>query len=131
MYEEGPADAEEYDSVQEEAASEDEDAAEDEEEQEDSWQQMLWDAISTASPAPQVACWGRLGDTAHLAAYPDVTVEGVGRLGLPLTREQAVRLKAVAEQAPHGQGLRTVVDTAVRDAFQVRKTAWDTAGTKF
>lgn len=44
---------------------------------------------------------------------------GVGRLGLPLSREQAATLKSVAEQAPHGKGLRTVVDTAVRDAFQV------------
>jgi hypothetical protein len=46
---------------------------------------------------------------------------GVGRLALPLTKEQAATLKAAAEQAPHGKGLRTVVDTAVRDAFQVKE----------
>jgi hypothetical protein len=33
--------------------------------------------------------------------------------------QQAAVLKAVAEQAPHGKGLRTVVNTAVRDALQV------------
>ena len=31
---------------------------------------------------------------------PAVHVEGVGRLGLPLSKEQAVTLKSVAEQAP-------------------------------
>jgi hypothetical protein len=46
-------------------------------------------------------------------------VEGVGRLSLPLLPAQAAAMKAVAEQAPHGRGLRTVVDTAVRDAYQV------------
>ncbi len=55
----------------------------------------------------------------HLT-YPDVTVAGVGPLTLPCSQEQAGRLKAVAQQAPHGKGLRTVVDTAVRDAYQVR-----------
>lgn len=44
---------------------------------------------------------------------------GVGRLGLPLSVEQASTLKAVAEQAPHGKGLRTVLDTTVRDAWEV------------
>jgi hypothetical protein len=40
-------------------------------------------------------------------------------LALPLCLQQAAVLKAVAEQALHGKGLRTVVDTAVRDALQV------------
>ena len=44
---------------------------------------------------------------------------GVGRLGLPLSVEQAVTLAAASEQAPYGKGLHTVVDTAVRDAHQV------------
>jgi hypothetical protein len=44
---------------------------------------------------------------------------GVGRLGLPLSVEQAGTLKSVAEQAPHGKGMRTVLDTTVRDALQV------------
>jgi hypothetical protein len=125
MYQGDPTDAVICDSAgQEERESEDQEAADNEE---DSWQQMLWDAISTASPEPKVACWGCLGDTAQLAAFPEVAVEGVGLLGLPLTREQAVSLKAVAVQAPHGRGLRTVVDTAVRDAFQVRKTLWNSS----
>jgi hypothetical protein len=56
--------------------------------------------------------------TAATAAL-QVSVEGVGHLALPLCLQQAAVLKAVAEQALHGKGLRTVVDTAVRDALQV------------
>jgi hypothetical protein len=89
--------------------------------EEGDWQELLWDALSAAVPPIQFACSGKLSEAppAPLLTFPDVTVEGVGRLALPLSKEQAAALKAVAEQAPHGRGLHTVVDTAVRDAHQV------------
>jgi hypothetical protein len=89
--------------------------------EEGDWQELLWDALSAAVPPIQFACSGKLSEAppAPLSTFPDITVEGVGPLVLPLSKEQAAALKAVAEQAPHGRGLRTVVDTEVRDAYQV------------
>lgn len=89
--------------------------------EEGDWQKLLWDVLSAAVPPIQFACSGKLSEAppAPLSTFPDITVEGFGPLALPLSKEQAAALKAVAEQAPHGRGLRTVVDTAVRDAYQV------------
>lgn len=103
----------------EDADSDEDDEEEEEEEQEDDesdWKQLLWHALHASARPSRFACSGRL-QAPWLC--PDLSVSGVGRLGLPLSREQAATLKAAAEQAPHGKGLRTVVDTAVRDAFQV------------
>lgn len=84
------------------------------------WQELLWNALTAAAPATTFACSGKLSQPpAPFPTYPHITVEGVGPLALPLTPDQAASLKTVAEQAPHGRGMRTVVDTAVRDAYQV------------
>lgn len=93
----------------------------DEGDEEGGWQELLWNTLSSAVPPTRFACSGKLSQPppAPLPAYPDITVAGVGRLALPLTQQQADSLKAVAEQAPHGRGQSTVVDTAVRDAYQV------------
>eukprot|EP00878_Enallax_costatus_P030549 GHUV01033270.1.p1 GENE.GHUV01033270.1~~GHUV01033270.1.p1 ORF type:complete len:160 (+),score=26.03 GHUV01033270.1:310-789(+) len=80
------------------------------------WRQLIWDALHASAPPSRFACSGRL-ETPCLC--PNISVAGVGRLGLPLSKEQAVSLRSVARQAPHGRGFRTVVDTAVRDGFQV------------
>ena len=80
---------------------------------------LLWRALSAAAPPTRFACSGRLDSEPLPFLCPEVSVEGVGHLALPLCLQQAAVLKAVAEQAPHGKGLRTVVDTAVRDALQV------------
>ncbi len=50
---------------------------------------------------------------------PGLEVEGVGLLGLPLTQSEAERVLGVAEQAPYGKGEDTLVDTSVRNSFQV------------
>ncbi|KAF6257810.1 hypothetical protein COO60DRAFT_1639603 [Scenedesmus sp. NREL 46B-D3] len=83
--------------------------------QEGPWQQLMFDALHANAPSSSFACSGRL-QTPFLC--PDIYVEGVGRLGLALSKEQAATVKAAAERAPHSKGLHTVVDTAVRDAFQ-------------
>lgn len=104
------------DLTEQEADGRSESAVEDEQEEQSDWKGLLWAALHAAAPPSSFACSG------HLQApwlCPDISVSGVGRLGLPLSKEQAAVLKAAAEKAPHGRGLDTVLDTAVRDAFQV------------
>ena len=43
----------------------------------------------------------------------------MGRIGLPLCRSQAVELKRYCEQAPYGRRQETIVDTSVRNAWQL------------
>ncbi|MGE5192760.1 MAG: 2OG-Fe(II) oxygenase [Deltaproteobacteria bacterium] len=53
---------------------------------------------------------------------PGLDVAGVGAVGLPLTPAAAKRLKSVCKQAPYGQGTRTLVDTRVRNAYELGPT---------
>jgi hypothetical protein len=46
-------------------------------------------------------------------------VDGIGRLKLPLSHAGAESLKAVCEQGPFGRGTSTVVDTRVRNTWQL------------
>lgn len=56
----------------------------------------------------------------ELVSVPPVCVaEGVGRIGYPLCSQQATALLKVATQAPFGKGTKTVVDTDVRQAWQI------------
>ena len=48
-----------------------------------------------------------------------VTIDGLGILPLPVTPYVAAAVKQLCEIAPHGKGLKTVVDTDVRRAFQI------------
>ena len=50
---------------------------------------------------------------------PDIQVNNVGRIGLPLCRAQASELKGECEQAPYGRREETIVDTNVRNALQL------------
>lgn len=63
---------------------------------------------------------------------PGLTVEGIGDIGIPVPAETAQRLIAVAEQAPYGRGEETIVDTSVRQVwqldpaqFRLGNPAWD------
>jgi hypothetical protein len=65
------------------------------------------------------------------AVLPGLNVKGFGQIALPLTSAQVKSLKSVCEQAPHGQGEKTVVDTSVRcvwrlkpDRFSLTNPAW-------
>ncbi|KAL1893602.1 hypothetical protein Sste5346_006433 [Sporothrix stenoceras] len=51
--------------------------------------------------------------------HPGVTVHGVGAIDLPLRQEQAQEIMAQARQAPHGRGAETVIDTAVRNTWEL------------
>ncbi|WP_435008713.1 2OG-Fe(II) oxygenase [Tundrisphaera lichenicola] len=66
------------------------------------------------------------------AVLPGLEVDGLGPIGLPLTIKQAKELIKHCRQAPHGQGAKTVVDTAVRKVwklelgrFSVTNPEWD------
>ncbi|KAJ3542327.1 hypothetical protein NM688_g5980 [Phlebia brevispora] len=67
------------------------------------------------------------------APNPGITLPDVGPVGLPLNPREAEVIKAHAEQAPFGMGERTVVDTSIRDTWQMdartvkfRNPTWNT-----
>ena len=53
------------------------------------------------------------------AAMPVVSVEGVGTLSFPVPEAQVRALLRVADRAPYGKGPDTLVDTSVRDCWQI------------
>jgi hypothetical protein len=53
------------------------------------------------------------------APNPGLHIEGLGLVGLPLSERDAKFIIGCAAQAPFGQGERTVVDTNVRDTFEI------------
>ena len=50
---------------------------------------------------------------------PGLEVTGIGPIPLPLTQEFAGSLISVCRQAPYGQGTKTVVDTKVRNVWEL------------
>ena len=50
---------------------------------------------------------------------PGLSVDGVGPIALPLLPSQAAQLVAAAERAPYGRGPDTIVDTSVRNTWQI------------
>lgn len=50
---------------------------------------------------------------------PGLSIDGVGRLALPLLPVQAAQLIAIAEKAPYGRGTETLVNTEVRRTWQI------------
>ncbi|MGG7056344.1 2OG-Fe(II) oxygenase [Nitrosomonas sp. ANs5] len=53
------------------------------------------------------------------AFLPNLEVDSVGRIALPLLQEQAGQLIAAAERAPYGKGQETLIDTEVRRTWQI------------
>ena len=50
---------------------------------------------------------------------PELFIEGVGEISLPLLPVQADAIKAVGEKAPYGKDSETIIDRSVRDSTQV------------
>ena len=69
--------------------------------------------------AGSYVCSGRLS----LPLLPDISVDGVGRLSFPVSASQCRELITVASRAPFGRGTQTLVDTAVRNTWQVEAAA--------
>ncbi len=53
------------------------------------------------------------------APNPGLQLAGLGPIGLPLNAREAEVIKSRAKQAPFGMGERTVVDTSVRDTWEM------------
>jgi len=53
------------------------------------------------------------------AILPGLEIAGVGSVGLPLEKRQATALKKQARQAPYGKGTQTLVDTNVRNVWEI------------
>ena|ERR1700689_4789964 len=53
------------------------------------------------------------------APNPGLHIEGLGIIGLPLSERDAKLIIGCATQAPFGHGERTVIDTNVRDTFEL------------
>ncbi|KAI4215430.1 MAG: hypothetical protein L6R36_009388, partial [Xanthoria steineri] len=71
------------------------------------------------------------GETLPSAPNPGLIVHGLGTITLPLFEPEARRLKKACHQAPFGRGSETLVDTKVRDTwelnadqFVLRSHAW-------
>ncbi|WP_295888192.1 2OG-Fe(II) oxygenase [uncultured Thiohalocapsa sp.] len=62
---------------------------------------------------------------------PQLRVDGVGPIALPLLPMQAEQLIAVAEQAPYGRGTETLVDTEVRRTWQIDARRLDLGGRRW
>ncbi|KAH6918150.1 hypothetical protein BKA70DRAFT_1381122 [Coprinopsis sp. MPI-PUGE-AT-0042] len=59
-------------------------------------------------------------DTYEALADPEITIERLGKIPLPLkTNKQADKIIQFARQAPFGKGEETVVDTKVRDTWEI------------
>ena len=63
------------------------------------------------------------GGKAGELPMPGLTISGIkgltGPLPLPLNGAVAQQVAAAAQQAPHGKGMKTVVDTSVRNTLQI------------
>ena len=57
--------------------------------------------------------------TDHNAPNPGLFLEGLGLVGLPLNHREAQLIISQSVQAPFGKGAETVVDTQVRDTWEI------------
>ncbi|KAG8969302.1 hypothetical protein FRC05_001162 [Tulasnella sp. 425] len=55
----------------------------------------------------------------RIAPNPALHISGLGRLNLPLSHNDAVRLRSICTQAPFGKGERTIIDKSVRDTWEL------------
>ena len=60
-----------------------------------------------------------LSETFESTPLPGLHIEGIGVIGFPLSERDAKLIEAAATQAPFGKGTETVVDTTVRDTFEI------------
>lgn len=69
------------------------------------------------------AAWNFEGSFAFNKTYdapnPALELQGLGTVGVPLGPVGAGAIKSVAHQAPFGMGEQTIVDTTVRDTWEM------------
>ena len=64
-------------------------------------------------------------------AMPGLVVEGLGTVGLPLSKTQARALVRRCRQAPYGKGTQTLVDTHVRRVWEMDPAHFELANPKW
>src|SRR6266567_3823627 len=74
----------------------------------------LSEAIGQATRSAKFCVAGCLPDV-----EPGIEVDGLGAIKLPLKRATATRLVAHCRVAPYGKGTETLVDTKVRNTFEL------------
>ncbi|KAF5390844.1 hypothetical protein D9757_004527 [Collybiopsis confluens] len=90
-----------------------EEKEEEEEEDEDDMESELSDGGDFAASS------FAFGTTCPQAPNPVLTIEGIGQIGLPLSERDANIIIQHANQAPFGHNHETVIDTSVRDTFEI------------
>jgi 2OG-Fe(II) oxygenase superfamily len=83
------------------------------------WPEYFLDFLHTVSidPLGSFAATQRLGDVPFL--FPELSVEGVESVPLPLIDTVSERLISVARKAPFGVGSETLVDDKVRNCWEI------------
>lgn len=61
----------------------------------------------------------------------DISVNGVGAIPLPLSEAHAGQIITQARQAPYGKGSETIVDTAVRNTWELDPTQFTIGWSKW
>jgi hypothetical protein len=61
-------------------------------------------------------------------SIPNVEIDSVGRISLPLLAAQAEQLIAIATQSPYGRGEETIIDDNVRKTWQIASEAVHLSG---
>ncbi|KAF5599829.1 2OG-Fe(II) oxygenase superfamily [Fusarium pseudoanthophilum] len=80
-----------------------------------SFKEDLLDALDNIQSAGSFAFSAPVARTSDIS----VSVNGVGNIPLPLGESQAQQIIAQARQAPYGKGSDTLVDTAVRNTWEL------------
>ncbi|GEM_PF-1367071 len=75
---------------------------------------LVLDLLGALTPSPRFCSYGTEG-----MVLPGLEVEGVGEFGLPIEPDVVGKLLEVAKRAPYGKGEKTLVDTKVRDTFEI------------
>lgn len=70
------------------------------------WKARLWSALHLPPPPSSIACTASIDDAPFLC--PDVAVAGLGRLGLPLSSQQAAALAGAAGSCADAPGVYKV-----------------------
>lgn len=80
----------------------------------------MYQIISKYSANPlELSTFATGGELDATFGVPAVAVQNVGRIGYPLSTQQAAALVNISTQAPFGKGTETVVDVDVRRAWQI------------
>lgn len=93
---------------------------EEEEEEETMDPSEILDNLSAALQAIEDS--GTFATSGHFSSAPNpvLSIDGIGIVGLPLSKRDAEIIIATATQAPFGHGERTVVNTDVRDTWELQ-----------